>query len=124
MKLDRTAFMALAASAVAAPARGGSSVVWHVAIFRFTPEHVERAVAAFATMRRATRTHAGNLAYDVIRSTEDPGSFFIVERWASAADLAAHERTAVFTAVGRNVLERYAEAHDTVTGSPLQTSTS
>jgi quinol monooxygenase YgiN len=50
---------------------------------------------------------------------DDPGSFFIVERWVSAAALAAHERTPIFNEVGRNILNRYAEFHDALSGVTL-----
>jgi hypothetical protein len=67
----------------------------------------------------ASRTDRGNLSYDVFRSADDPGSFFIVERWVSAAALAAHERTPIFNEVGRNILNRYAEFHDALSGVTL-----
>jgi quinol monooxygenase YgiN len=70
-------------------------------------------------MRDASRSHPGNISYDVFRSSGDGGSFFIVERWTSEAALAAHEQSAVFITVGQKVLTATAELHDSVTGTAL-----
>lgn len=119
LSVRRSSFLAALAAATAAAAAprtsaaaDGGSPLWHVALFRFAPEHRGLATDAFRKMRDASRTHRGNLGYDVFASADDPGSFFIVERWASAAALAAHERTPIFNEIGRNVLNRYAEFHD------------
>jgi quinol monooxygenase YgiN len=88
-------------------------------VFRFAPDRIEAAIAAFRTMRDASRSHPGNISYDVFRSSEDAGSFFIVERWSSQAALDAHEQTPVFISVGQKVLTATAELHDSVTGVAL-----
>jgi quinol monooxygenase YgiN len=114
-----SAAAAFIAAGPPADAAESASAVWHTAVFHFAPAHWAVAVSAFREMRSASRTHPGNLSYEVFRSAEDPGSFFIVEHWASAAALAAHEQTRIFNAVGRNILNRYAEVHAAVTGVPL-----
>jgi quinol monooxygenase YgiN len=97
----------------AAPFTG--TEVAHVAILRFNPEHLDEAMQALHALAAAARRERGNLAYDVWQGVGDAPSFFSTERWASAAALAAHERTEGCERFGRNVLGRYATRHDTVT---------
>jgi quinol monooxygenase YgiN len=119
----RRSFMALAAGAAVSSrtiaAGGTGEEIFHVAIFRFTKENLEQAVAAFRALTVATRQEPGNIAYDVYRGIDDDLEFYIVEHWASAAALAAHERTEAFIHYGRQVLAPHATLHDTVTGRPF-----
>ena len=112
----------LAAAAVASsPANAaGSEDIFHVAIFRFAKERLDDAVAAFRAMASATRQEPGNLGYDIFRGIEDEQEFYIVEHWASAAALAAHEQTDHFVRFGRGVLGKYATLHDTVTARAFE----
>ena len=68
----RSVFLtALAAAGVApttAAAGDDGATLWHVAVFRFAPAHRALAIDAFRKMRSASRTHRGNLSYDVFRS--------------------------------------------------------
>jgi quinol monooxygenase YgiN len=113
--------------AVSAPASSqsntaGSNEISHVAIFRFTMEHVEEAIAAFRVLASASRQESGNLAYDIYRGIDDDQEFYVVEHWASPAALAAHARTDAFVKLGQGVLMRYATLHDTVTASAFDIS--
>jgi quinol monooxygenase YgiN len=108
--------------AVSAPASlpsnaAGSNEIFHVAIFRFTKEHVDEAIAAFRVLASGSRRESGNLAYDIYRGTDDDQEFYVVGHWASPAALAAHARTDAFVKLGLGVLVRYATLHDTVTAS-------
>jgi quinol monooxygenase YgiN len=109
-----------AAASSQARAAAGSEEIFHVAIFRFAKEHIDDAVAAFRAMASATRQEPGNLAYDIFRGIDDEQEFYIVEHWASAAALSAHEQTDHFIRLGRGVLTRYATLHDTVTARAFE----
>jgi quinol monooxygenase YgiN len=112
--IARSEFLTLIA---AAPASGvaNDEMISHVAIFRFSREHLDEAVAAFRAIATATRHQPGNLSYDIFRGIDDEQEFYIVERWASRAALAAHEQSDAFVRYGRGILVRYATLHDTVT---------
>jgi quinol monooxygenase YgiN len=117
--IARNSFLTLATTAFAfsrASAAVSSNEVFHVAIFRFEKEHVVDAMAAFRTLAESSRRDPGNLLYDVYRGVDDDRQFYIVEHWASAEALAAHERTEAFINLGQGVLAKYATLHDTVTG--------
>jgi quinol monooxygenase YgiN len=117
--IPRISFLTLATAAFAfsqANAAVGPSEVFHVAIFRFDSEYVGKAVAAFRALAAASRRDPGNLRYDIYRGVDDDQEFYIVEHWASAADLAAHERTEAFINLGQGVLVKNATLHDAATG--------
>jgi quinol monooxygenase YgiN len=111
---------AAAASAQASAATGGNDI-FHAAIFRFAKEHLDDAMAAFHALAAASRKDPGNLAYDIYRGIDDDQEFYVVEHWASAAALAAHERTEAFIHFGQEVLVRNATLHDTVTARAFDT---
>ena len=119
--LARNGFLSLLGAAALAPeaADAQSATLDHAVIFRFPLERVPAAIAAFRELQAATRRQPGNLQYTVYRSTDDPLTFVIFERWASRAAIDAHEKTAVFLRLGRGTLERYATAHDAVSCRPL-----
>jgi quinol monooxygenase YgiN len=122
--LPRRSFLALAAAAAAsaqASAATGGNDIFHVAIFRFAKEHLDDAMAAFHALAAASRKDPGNLAYDIYRGIDDDQEFYVVEHWASAAALAAHERTEAFIHFGQEVLVRNATLHDTVTARAFDT---
>jgi quinol monooxygenase YgiN len=116
-----TSFLALAAAAASSPVRaaGGGGDIFHVAIFRFSKQNLDEAMAAFRALASATRQEPGNIAYDIYRGLDDDLEFYIVEHWASPAALAAHERSEAFIHYGRQVLVRLATLHDTVSGRPF-----
>lgn len=61
-------------------------------------QHVERLIAAFATVVRA---EPGNLVFEVYRKTEAPDSFFVYEVYRDRASFEAHiaaDAGAVFNA--------------------------
>ena|SRR5208282_680044 len=97
------------------PGDGGG--IFHVAIFRFAKEHVNDATVAFRALASASRKERGNLAYNIYRGIDDDQEFYVVEHWASAAALAAHEHIGAFIHFGQGILVRYATLHDTVTAS-------
>src|ERR1700728_1510876 len=96
--MPRRSFMALAAAAGASSgaraAGAGGDDIFHVAIFRFTKENLDEAMAAFRALAAASRQEPGNIAYDIYRGIDDDLEFYIVEHWASPAALTAHERMA------------------------------
>jgi quinol monooxygenase YgiN len=108
-----------AAASSQASAAGGGNGIFHVAIFRFTREHINDVTAAFRALATASRRDAGNLSYDIYRGIDDDLDFYIVEHWASPAALTAHERTEAFIHFGQGVLTKYATLHDTVTARPF-----
>ena len=110
---------AAGASSGARAAGAGGDDIFHVAIFRFTKENIDEAMAAFRALASATRQEPGNIGYDIYRGIDDDLEFYIVEHWASPAALAAHERTVAFIHYGREVLVPRATLHDTVTGRPF-----
>jgi len=101
--------------AQSAAALGNGTDIFHVAIFRFTQEHVSDATGAFRELAAAARQEPGNLGYDIYRSKDDNQAFYIVEHWASPAALSAHERSEAFIHLGQGVLAKYATLHDTMT---------
>jgi quinol monooxygenase YgiN len=100
----------------------GGNEIFHVAVFRFTKEHADEAIAAFRALASASRQESGNLAYDIYRGIDDDQEFYVVEHWASPAALAAHARTEAFVKFGQGVLVRNATLHDTVTASAFDIS--
>ncbi|MER5863063.1 putative quinol monooxygenase [Kitasatospora sp. NPDC002040] len=50
-------------------------------------------VAAFERLAPVVRAEDGCLQYDLHRVTDDADRFVLIERWASAAALAAHDAT-------------------------------
>jgi quinol monooxygenase YgiN len=117
--IARNSFLTLTTAAFAfsqASAAVGSNEVFHVAIFRFEKERVDDAMTAFRTLASSSRRDPGNLRYDIYRGIDDDQEFYVVEHWASAEALAAHERTEAFIKLGQDVPVKYATLHDTVTG--------
>ena len=120
--IPRKSFLTLVAGAAAssqASAADGGNRIFHVAIFRFTKEHMNDVTAAFRALAAASRQDAGNLSYDIYRGIDDDQEFYVVEHWASPAALAAHERTEAFIHLGQGLLSKYATLHDTVTARPF-----
>ena len=119
--IARNGFLALLGAATLAPeaAKAQSTILDHAVLFRFPPDRVATAITAFRALEAATRRQPGNLQYTVYRSTDDPLTFVIFERWASRAAIDAHERTDIFLRLGRGTLERYASTHDAVSCRPL-----
>jgi quinol monooxygenase YgiN len=118
----RRNFLATLAAAAAASSQASAADgddIYHVAIFRFTKDNVNDAMAAFRALAAATRQESGNISYDVYRGIDDDLEFYIVEHWASPQALAAHERTEAFIHFGQQVLASHATLHDTVTGRPF-----
>jgi quinol monooxygenase YgiN len=89
--------------------------IFHVAIFRFTKEHLNDAMVAFRALASSSRRESGCLRYDIYRGIDDDQEFYVVEHWVSPEALAAHGRTEAFGNLGRDVLVKYATLHDTVT---------
>ncbi|MFF0436842.1 putative quinol monooxygenase [Streptomyces sp. NPDC004327] len=57
-------------------------------------------VAAFAELAPVVRAEDGCLQYDLHRVADDPDRFVLIERWASAEALAAHDAAPHMTAAG------------------------
>ena len=50
---------------------------------------------------QASRAEAGNIRYDLLKSTEQAGHFTMVEVWEDAEAVAAHNTSEHFTAFGQ-----------------------
>ncbi|MBT2571305.1 putative quinol monooxygenase [Planococcus sp. ISL-110] len=50
---------------------------------------------------QASRAEAGNIRYDLMKSTEQAGHFTMVEVWKDAEAIAAHNTSEHFTAFGQ-----------------------
>lgn len=50
---------------------------------------------------QASREEAGNIRYDLMKSTEQAGHFTMVEVWKDAEAIAAHNKSEHFTAFGQ-----------------------
>ena len=111
---------AATAASSQASAAAGSNDIFHIAIFRFSKEYINDAMAAFRALASASRREAGNLGYDIYRGIDDDQEFYVTEHWASTPALAAHERTEAFIRFGQGMLLRYATLHDTVTARAFE----
>jgi quinol monooxygenase YgiN len=61
-----------------------------VAVAKVKPEHEERALELLRGLIEASHDEEGCVKYTLHRSKNEPGTFSIVERWRSQADLDAH----------------------------------
>jgi autoinducer 2-degrading protein len=66
-----------------------------VAVTAFVkPEGVQAFIEATLDNARHTRQEPGNLRFDVLQSTEDPGHFLLYEAYRTEADFEAHHEAA------------------------------
>lgn len=70
-----------------------------VATLQAKPGEEQAVVAAMQACVAATRQEVGNLSYVAHRDLNVAGRFVFVERWASRAALAAHEKEPHFLAL-------------------------
>jgi quinol monooxygenase YgiN len=61
-----------------------------VAVAKVKREHEERALEVLRRLIEASHGEDGCVKYTLHRSKNEPGTFSIVERWRSQADLDAH----------------------------------
>ena len=61
-----------------------------VAVARVKPEHEARALELLRGVIESSHAEEGCVKYTLHRSKNEPGTFSIVERWRSQADLDAH----------------------------------
>ena len=61
-----------------------------IAVAKVKPEHEERALELLRGLIEASHGEEGCVKYTLHRSKNEPGTFSIVERWRSHADLDAH----------------------------------
>ena len=61
-----------------------------VAVAKIKPEHEERALQILRGVIEASHDEDGCVKYTLHRSKNEPGTYSIVERWRSQADLDAH----------------------------------
>jgi quinol monooxygenase YgiN len=66
------------------------SEVTVVAVAKIKPEHEERALELLREVIEASHGEEGCVRYTLHRSKNEPGTFSIVERWRSQADLDEH----------------------------------
>lgn len=71
-----------------------------VAELEVLPEAREAMLPALRDMVEASRAEPGNRAYDLTEDLENPCRFFILESWASAEAIDAHNASAHFKAFG------------------------
>ena len=56
-------------------------------------DHIEEFIAATTENHQGTRQEPGNVRFDVLRSADDPGRFFLYEVYTSKEAVAAHKET-------------------------------
>lgn len=86
--IPRKSFLTLVTGAAAsshASSAGAGNGVFHVAIFRFTKEHMNDVRAAFRALAAASRQDSGNLSYDVYRGIDDEQEFYVAPRHGNCA---------------------------------------
>lgn len=71
---------------------------------------------------QASRAEAGNIRYDLMKSTEQAGHFTMVEVWKDAEAIAAHNTSEHFTAFGQKAQAFMAAPLDVnvFSGQPVQ----
>ena len=71
---------------------------------------------------QGARAEAGNIRYDLMKSTEQDGHYTMVEVWKSAEDIAIHNSSDHFTAFGRKASAFMAAPMDleVFSGEPVQ----
>jgi (4S)-4-hydroxy-5-phosphonooxypentane-2,3-dione isomerase len=62
------------------------------------PQCVDEFVEATKANYEGTRKEAGNVRFDVLRGTDDPGRFFLYEVYNDEADFRSHQQTAHYLA--------------------------
>lgn len=65
------------------------------------PDQEQAFLGACKTLVEASRAEAGNISYDLMKSTEQDGRFTMVETWKDAEAIAAHNTSEHFTAFGK-----------------------
>lgn len=63
------------------------------------PGTEDKVMALVEQLIDAARTEPGNLAFDAYRSTRDPNSYVLLERYASRDALAAHRASPHFKSI-------------------------
>jgi quinol monooxygenase YgiN len=99
-RLTRRELLAAAAAATASslasePARAdyeGGDVITAATFIHGIPGREGDLRAHLLSLSAATRAEPGCIAYDLYQSPETPSDFLRIERWKSAADLAAHKQ--------------------------------
>ncbi|TWT08560.1 antibiotic biosynthesis monooxygenase [Planococcus sp. CPCC 101016] len=74
------------------------------------------------TLVEASRAEAGNISYDLMKSTEKDGHFTMVEVWKDAESIDAHNKSEHFTAFGQKASAFMAAPMDlkVFSGEPVQ----
>lgn len=65
-------------------------------------EKVDEVIKQAETLINASRTHEGNISYNLFKDTLD-GSLMFVEKWESPEALDAHMKTPEFIEFGANI---------------------
>lgn len=76
-------------------------------------------VEATGINHRATRTEPGNIRFDLCRSQEDPGRFFLYEVYTDEEAVAAHKKTEHYLAWRELVAPWMARPREGRSFSPL-----
>ncbi|ACB95945.1 putative quinol monooxygenase [Beijerinckia indica] len=90
-----------------------------VAIVTAKPGTEAQVQAAIGQVVEPSRAEAGNISYIPHRDLDNPARFVFVERWASRAALAEHEKTAHFQAFAGTVVPLLAEPLQIIILQPL-----
>ena len=61
-----------------------------VAELEVKPEHVKELMPVLKELVEKSRAEEANISYDLTESLEQPGHFFVIEHWASAAGIEKH----------------------------------
>ena len=71
-------------------------MIYVVATITIKPEKREETLAAARINIAATQKEKGCIAYDMHESVTTPGTYVVVERWETRADLTAHSQAEHF----------------------------
>lgn len=86
------------------------------------PEQQQAFLEESHILIQASRAEAGNISYELMKSTEQEGHFTMVETWKDAEAIAAHNSSAHFTAFGQKAAAFMAAPMDVnvFSGEPVQ----
>lgn len=90
-----------------------------IATLQALPGKEEQLLAVLSAALAPTRAEAGNLRYELYRSSEDAASFVFVEQFADAAAFAEHQASSHIAALGAGVADLLAKPPSIVQHSQI-----
>lgn len=77
-----------------------------VAELEVKPEHVKDLMPVLKELVEKSRTEAANNGYDLTVDLDNPGHFFVIERWASLEGIEKHNVTPHFQAFATAIQDK------------------